>query len=168
MPEPKIDIRKLDKLLRSGKTQRECAQVFGVTESAVSKAKRQLKNVIIRTASLEKGHEVVESHIDMMGQLRKINEAINDELDNAKTAATDAKGKDRLSLQEIIIKLSGEVRRQLEAQLKIFEVWHDLKIFAEFQTEVLAILDEMQPGARNEVIRRLQQGRALRGLVNID
>ncbi len=40
--EAKIDIKKLEQLLRGGKTQRECAQVFKVSESAISKAKKQL------------------------------------------------------------------------------------------------------------------------------
>ena len=42
MAKSKIDLVKLNQLLRSGKTQRECAHVFGVTESAVSKAKRDI------------------------------------------------------------------------------------------------------------------------------
>ena len=167
MPTPKIDIVKLDQLLRAGKPQTEIAQFFGVTPSAVSRAKSQLKNRVVRTVALEKANEVVESHLDMMGQLRKINKAINDELDQAKENAAAAEGKDKLALQQIIIKLSAEIRRQLEAQLKIVEVWHDMKVISEFQTEVLAILDEMQPGARDEVIQRLKERRALRGTVSI-
>jgi hypothetical protein len=164
---PKIDIRKLDQMLRAGKSQREIANYFNVTPGAVSQAKRQLRNNIVRTVALEKANEVVESHLDMMGQLRKINKAINDELDKAKETAAAAEGKDKLALQQIIIKLSAEIRRQLEAQLKIVEVWHDMKVISEFQTEVLAIIDRMQPGARDEVIQRLKEKRALRGSVSI-
>jgi hypothetical protein len=36
----KIDKVKLNQMLRSGKTQRECAKVFGVTEGAISQAKK--------------------------------------------------------------------------------------------------------------------------------
>lgn len=167
MSKPRIDIVKLDRLLRAGKQQTEIAQFFGVTPSAVSRAKTQLKNRVVRTVALEKANEVVESHLDMMSQLRKINNAINDELDKAKGAAAAAEGKDKLALQQIIIKLSAEIRRQLEAQLKIIEVWHDMKVISEFQTEVLAILDEMQPGVRDEIIFRLKEKRALRGTVSI-
>jgi len=56
----------------------------------------------------------------------------------------------------------------LEAQLKIFELWHDSKDIAEFQKGVLSILDEMQPGTKDEVIKRLKQGHALRGLVQFN
>ena len=168
MSETKIDLRKLDQMLRAGKTQREAAQVFGVTEAAVSKAKKQLKNNIVRTVGLEKANEVVEGHLDMMGQLRKINHAITGELDRAKQAVVGAEGRDQRAIQEVIVKLSAEVRRQLEAQLKIFEVWTDMKVVAEFQAEVLAILDEMEPGTRDDVIRRLKEKRALRGLVSVN
>ncbi|MBW2619105.1 MAG: hypothetical protein JRC92_09535 [Deltaproteobacteria bacterium] len=168
MSEAKIDLRKLDQMLRAGKTQREAAQVFGVTEAAVSKAKKQLKTNIVRTVALEKANEVVEGHLDMMGQLRKINQAITGELDRAKQAVVGAEGRDQRAIQEVIVKLSAEVRRQLEAQLKIFEVWTDMKVVAEFQAEVLSILDEMEPGTRDEIIRRLKEKRALRGLVSIN
>jgi predicted transcriptional regulator len=168
MPKPKINLKLLDQMLRAGESQRKIAQVFGVSESAVSKAKKQLQSNIVRTVGLEKANEVVESHLDMMGQLRKINAAINDELDRAKDSVIAAEGRDKLALQEIIIKLSAEVRRQLEAQLKIIEIWHDMKVFSEFQAEVLAVLDEMTPGVRDEIIKRLKQRRTLRGIVTIN
>lgn len=131
-------------------------------------AKKDLKNTIVRTVSLEKANEVVEADLDMMSQLRKINRAINEELDEARAEIGKADCKDKRSLQEIIIKLSGEVRKQLETGLRIAEVWYDHKIFGEFQQEVLTILDEMQPGARDAVITRLKEKRALRGLVQIN
>ena len=168
MSEAKIDLRKLDQMIRAGKTQREAAQVFKVTEAAVSKAKKQLKTNIVRTVGLEKANEVVEGHLDMMGQLRKINQAITGELDRAKQTVVGVEGRDQRAIQEIIVKLSAEVRRQLEAQMKIFEVWTDMKVVAEFQAEVLAILDEMEPGTRDDVIRRLKEKRALRGLVSVN
>ena len=167
MPKPRIDLRKLDQLLRLGTPQNEIAKIFDVSPAAVSRAKKRLKNNIIRTVSLEKANKVVESHLDMMGQLRMINQAINEELERAKQSVTTANGRDRLALQDIIIKLSAEIRRQIEAQLKIIEVWHDMKVFSEFQAEVLAVLDEMQPGVRDEIIRRLKEKRALRGTVSI-
>ena len=168
MSEAKIDLRKLDQMIRAGKTQREAAQVFKVTEAAVSKAKKQLKTNIVRTVGLEKANEVVEGHLDMMGQLRKINQAITGELDRAKQTVVGVEGRDQRAIQETIVKLSAEVRRQLEAQMKIFEVWTDMKVVAEFQAEVLSILDEMEPGTRDEIIRRLKEKRALRGLVSIN
>jgi predicted transcriptional regulator len=167
MSRAKIDILKLDELVRLGKKTKEIAQYFEVTPSAVSHAKRQLKKHVVHCVALEKAGEVVEGHIDMLGQLKKINETINEQLDRARAEIAQPRAKTR-SLQEIIIKLSAEVRKQLEAQLRIFEVWSDQKIMVEFQREVLSVLEEMQPGVRDEVIQRLKERRALRSLVSID
>jgi hypothetical protein len=164
----KIDKAELNRMLRDGITQREAAKYFGVTESAVSIAKKTLKNTIIRTVAMEKANEVVEADLDMMAQLRKVNKAINEELDQAKEEIVNSKSADKRSLQEIIIKLSAEVRKQLETGLRIAEVWYDHKVFAEFREEVLNTLEEMAPGTRDAIIRRLKEKRAIRGLVSID
>jgi hypothetical protein len=104
---PKIDIRKLDQMLRAGKSQIEIAKYFSVTPGAVSQAKRQLKNNIVRTVALEKANEVVESHLDMMGQLRKINSAINDELDIQREISLDLRNPDTRMERVHIIRLAG-------------------------------------------------------------
>ena len=45
MPKLKIDRVKLNQLLNSGKSQREVAQVFGVIEGAISKAKKPSRSM---------------------------------------------------------------------------------------------------------------------------
>jgi hypothetical protein len=165
---PKVDIRKLDQLLREGKTVKECAKFFGVTPSAISQRKNELKHQIVRVASLEKAGEVVEAHLDMASELRKINSAINKELIRAQAQIEDSKDCDVKAIQEIIIKLSGEIRRQLETQVKIFEAYSEFKDRVAFQNEVLRILDDMQPGVRDEAIRRIKNAGALRGAVTVN
>ncbi len=108
---------------------------------------------------------ITKTHIDVVNQLQRINNSINHELQKARESADDTSGKDRIAFQKIIIELSAEVRRQLDAQLKIFELWHDTRIIHEFQTEVLNILDEVKPGLRDEIITRLKQRRAVRSTV---
>ena len=168
MQRAKIDKKELNRMLREGVPQKKIAELFRVSESAVSMAKKTLKNTIIRTVALEKANEVVEADLDLLGQLRKINRVINGELDQAKEQISKAKAKDKRLLQEIIIKLSGEVRKQLETGLRMVEVWDEHKLWAEFREEVLNVLDEMQPGTRNEVIRRLKERKILRGLISIN
>jgi hypothetical protein len=154
-------------MLRDGKSQREISQVFGVTESAVSKARKQLKHVIVRVASMERAGEIVEEHLDLMSQLRKVNLIINEELDRARESISEASAQDKRLAQEILIKLSAEIRRQMETYLSIVEVWNDAKITKEFQEEVLHVLDEAEPGTRARIIERLKQRRVVRGLVNL-
>jgi transcriptional regulator with XRE-family HTH domain len=165
MPKPKIDISEMERLLREGKSQREVAQVFNVTESAVSKAKKQLQSNIVKAVSLEKATEVVTAHLDVMGQLRRINLAIGEELTRAKEAVVKAEGKDQLALQDIIIRLSSEIRRQLDLQMKIFELWYQGRAVIEFQQVVLTAIDEVSPELKDKIIRKLQERRAVRSSV---
>ena len=168
MTVPKVDIRKLDQMLREGKSVKQCASFFKVTPSAISQRKKELKHQIVRVASLEKAGEVVEAHLDMAVELRKINNAINKELARAQTQVEDSETADIKAIQEIIIKLSAEIRRQLETQIKIFEAYSEFKDRAAFQNEVLSILDQMQPGVRDEAIRRIKNAGALRGAVTVN
>lgn len=165
--EAKIELIQLDKMLRQGSTQKECADYFKVSAPAVSQAQKRLKTHIIRTVALEKSSQVMESHLDMMGQLRKVNNAINGELDRAQRDVEKAGALDKKGIQEVMIKLSAEIRKQLTLQLAIAEVWHDQKIVSEFQREVLGVLNEADPQLRHEVIKRLKEKRILRGSVTL-
>ena len=162
MPKPKIDISEMERLLREGKSQREVAQVFGVTESAISHAKKSLGKNIVRTVGLERANEVVTAHLDVMGQLRRINLAISEELTRAKEGVAKADGKDQLALQNIIIRLSSEIRRQLDLQMKIFELWYQGRAVIEFQQVVLTAIEEVSPELKEKIIRKLQEERAVR------
>ena len=168
MRPPKIDKSVLIRMLREGKSQKEISEHFGVSRGAVSMSAKNLKNTIIRTAGLEKASQVLEADFDMMAQLRKINRGIDEQLEAARREISGSKCTDRRALQEIIIKLSAEIRKQLETGLRIAEVWFDHKIYGEFQAEVLGVLEEAQPGVRDAIIKRLKEKRALRGLVRID
>ena len=81
MPSSRIDRVKLNQMLRSGKSQRKIAQVFGVTESAISKAKKELNVTVIKNVALENAHRVVNENLDTVAQLRRINEDANEILD---------------------------------------------------------------------------------------
>ena len=165
MPKPKIDIRKMERLLREGKSQREVAQVFGVIESAISHAKKSLGKNIVRTVGLERANEVVEVHLDVVGQLRSINSAICEELNRAKEAVTRANGREQIHIQNVITRLSAEIRRQLETQMKICQLWYEARAVAEFQSIVLTAINEVDPKLKEDIIRRLQERRGVRSAV---
>ena len=164
----KVDLKKMEQLLRSGMKNKDVADFFGVTPGCISQHSKKIKNLVVRSMALEKAHEVTSSHLDVVNQLQRINDAINDELQKAREEADKTNGTDRIAFQKVIIDLSAEVRRQLDAQLRIFELWHDTRIIHEFQQEVLNILDEVKPGLRNEIITRLKQRRAVRSTVKFN
>lgn len=158
MPSLKIDRVKLNQMLNAGKSQREVAQVFGVTEGAISKAKKELNLSVVKNVSLERAHQVVDSNLNAVDQLLNINRKANTLLELA------IKAKDH----DTTLRAMREIRGQLELQLGIFKTLYDLEAGAEFQREVLTMIGEVDRDVRDRIIRRLKEGKALRGSVSIN
>jgi predicted transcriptional regulator len=191
MPSIKIDRVKLNQLLTAGKSQREVAQVFGVTEGAISKAKKELNISVVKNVSLERAHQVVEKNLNTVEQLQKINGYANELLDllmrwnrgdkealqilesqvrkvkvrgSKEEEVTEYRFKDP---RELALKAMAEIRGQLSLQLDVFKALHDIQAIAEFQKEVLTIIGEVSPDVRDSIISRLKEGRAIRQSVEI-
>jgi transcriptional regulator with XRE-family HTH domain len=190
MPKPKIDRVKLSQLLNSGKSQREVAQVFGVTEGAISKARKELNLAVVKNVSLENAHKVVGKNLDAVAQLQKINQDANELLDllmrwnrgdeealqvlesqvrKVRVGKTEKffeefKFKDP---RELALRAMAEIRGQLNLQLDIFKALYDMQAVAEFQREVLEAIGEVAPDVRDRIIRHLKERRTLRQSVSI-
>lgn len=157
----KINDIELDKLLRQGYTTNQLADHFGCSPAAVSQRKRKLQKGIVAITTLEKADQVVAAHMDMMGQLRRVNGIVNDQLDLAVKMFDDPES-NRLAIQQNIIKLSAEVRKQQESQVRIFEAGIRAEAQRAFQQELMDLLEEVSPEVRNEFIRRLRERKLLR------
>lgn len=76
---------------------------------------------------------------------------------------------DILKLQNNVIAVAGEVRKQIELQLKIAEALYSVAMVAEFQEEVIQVLKDADVKYGSEisveVIKRLKDRRAMRGLL---
>jgi hypothetical protein len=153
----KIDKIKLSQLLRSGKSGKDCAEFFSVTEGAISQARKELNIAIVKSVALEDAHRVVDKNLNAIDQLRNINRKANDLLEVA------IKAKDH----DTTLKAMREIRGQLELQLEIFKTLYDLEAVAEFQREVLTTIGEADKDVRDRIIQRLKEGKALRGSVSI-
>jgi uncharacterized radical SAM superfamily protein len=193
MPAPKIDKLKLHRMLSSGKSQKEAAQVFGVTDGAISKVAKNLNIGVIKNIALESAHKVVEKNLNTLEQLQKINVYANDLLDllmrwnkgdaealqilesqvsqkkvrvgDRDEFITEYKFKDP---RELALRCMAEIRGQLNLQLDIFKTLYDVEAIAEFQKEVLSAIEEVSPDVRNTIIRRLKERRTLRGTLTVD
>ena len=190
MGKPKIDRVKLNQMIKEGKPQKEIAQFFGVTEGAITKAKKELKVAVVKNVALESAHKVVDRHLDTIGQLQKINENANELLDllmrwnrgdnealqilesqvrkvrvrGSKEEIAEYKFKDP---RELALKAMAEIRGQLNLQLDIFKTLYDVQAVAEFQKEVLSAIGEVAPDVRDRIIKRLKEGKALRQSVEL-
>ena len=157
MANGKIDKLKLSQLLRSGKSGKDCAKVFGVTEGAISQARKELNIAVVKSVALETAHQVVEKNLNAVDQLLNINRKANTLLELAIQAED----------HDTTLKAMREIRGQLELQLEIFKVLYDIQAVADFQREVLTAIGEVDSGVRNLIINRLKEGRALRQSVDI-
>ena len=190
MPKPKIDVVKLNQMLRSGKSVKQCAEYFNVTPPAISMAKKSLNVSVVKNVSLENAHKVVDKNLDAVQQLQKINQDANEILDllmrwnrgdetalqilesqvrkvrigKTEKFVEEFKFKDP---RELALKAMAEIRGQLNLQLDIFKTLYDVEAVAEFQRIVLDAIGEVAPDVRNRIINNLKDKRALRGSVTI-
>jgi len=192
MPKPKIDLVKLDHLFRNGKSPKQAAEYFGVSEVAIWKAKKKLSVAVVKNIALESAHKVVGKHLDTITQLQKINEYANELLDllmrwnrgdeaalqilesqvstkkvrvgDQEEFVKEYKFKDP---RELALKAMTEIRGQLALQLEIFETLYNVQSVHEFQREVLEAIGEVAPDVREKIIRKLKESRALRQSVSI-
>ncbi len=130
--------------------------------------------------------KIVNNQIDAFGQINKINSHANELLDTIMAwIRGDKKALQVLEQQVRLIKVGqgdeeeyrevkiedprklalrcmGEIRAQLDLQLKLLQSLYDMKAVAEFQEEVTKIIGEVDPTLRDELVRRLQDRRAIR------
>ena len=158
MPKPKIDRVKLNQMLNAGKSQREVAQVFGVTEGAVSKAKKELNISVVKNVALESAHKVVDKNLNTLEQLQKVNSYANELLDllmrwqrgddealrileGQVRKVKVGKGKDAEFInqysftdpRQLALRAMAEIRNQLGLQVEIFKIMSDMETIREFQ-----------------------------------
>ena len=164
----KIDDEVLYRMLvEEGHSQKEAAIFFGVTEAAISKRVKAMDMHLSRHVGLERAKEVMDCGLNVAHQLQGINDVIQEEL---KWAVEEARkpGAERKALEQTIIDLIGEIRKQLRFQLEVIRSLYDIRGVAEFQKEVLDAIGEVSPEVRQAIVQRLVAKRALRSALNID
>jgi len=180
---PKIDIDKLQVMLeREGKSPKECAEYFGVSPAAISKARKALGVSMNRFAVTARTEEIVDGKLNAVAQLQKINENANELLDlcmrwqrgddvalrileSQVKKIMVGKGENAQEVKrfkfkdprELALKAMNEIRGQLNLQLEIFKVLYHAEAVKEFQTELVELLGEVDPEIRAEFIRRLRE-----------
>lgn len=157
MTSVKFDRAKLQKMLNSGKSQKECAEHFGVSEAAISKAKRDLAVAVVKNVAMESAPKVIEKNLNAVAQLQDINRKANTLLDTAIKARDHG----------VALNAMREIRGQLALQLEIFKTLYDMEAVAEFQREVLNTIGEVAPDVRDRIIKSLKESRAIRQAIDI-
>lgn len=160
MGKRKIDREKLARMLRKGKSQEDCAKHFGVTPAAISYARREIAVAVYKHSALtpEVTNRISQENINIIGQLNAINEKALTLLEKAMTEND----------KYIALNAMKEVRSQLGLQLEIYKTLFDFEAIKEFQTEILNLLEEVDPDVKRRIIEKLKERRSIRSAVKFD
>ncbi len=178
MPKPKIDRVKLSQFLNAGRSQKEVAEVFGVSEGAISKAKKELiekrgvevgfPRAVVSPPSVEAIKPIVTEHLNLIAQLRHINDSANEILGylNRLKAGEGISEAEHRKLNTAI-KASAEIRLQCNYQTQIFEKLNGAQAAMEFNRVVLEEIEQARCPAcgatlqvQAAIITRLRDWRA--------
>lgn len=156
MNQPRIDIKKMSKLLDEGKTGREIAEFFKVSPQAVSQAARRLNRALHVDTATRNAPAIADDKLDAIGQLKKISRSINTELDYIEQEIKGKKGKAREALQGQKIKHAAEIRKQVNLMTYIATTLYNIEEVAKFQQTVLEVIGEIDEEARKKIIKKLR------------
>ncbi len=158
----KIDDATLFRLvMEEGRSQKDAARRFGVSEAAVSKKLRAMGVSVTRHVIMEKAAQVADRGLDAFGQLQRVNTLIWEELEWASKQAKKPEA-NRQALQSIIATLADQVRKQITTQNELLRSLFDIRAAEEFQREVIDAIQEESPDTAERIIRRLKEARAVR------
>jgi hypothetical protein len=162
MAPKKIDLAKLDELIKAGKSPKEIAEFFQCSEVAIWKARKKLGLAIASTLTPEATNKIIESDLDLMARMRKLTQVVNEQLKEAEKDILNATGPEKRAIQEVLIKVASEGRKQVETILHIGQIWYTHRAYADFLEETSDYLDRISPGAKQRILEGLQERQALR------
>jgi len=70
--------------------------------------------------------------------------------------------------RELAFKAMQEIRGQLKLQLEIFQTLYSMQSVQQFQAEVLEIIGNVSPEARDAIVRRLTEKNGLRSNLDLN
>ncbi len=110
------ELGRIKALASEGKGVNEIARILGRSPATVSRCFKKLK--LTGVAAMAKAGKLVQEKLDAAQQLRKINERINQILDD-NSCRDPEKG---LGDPDLVLKAAAEIRGQLKLQLEIFHM----------------------------------------------
>lgn len=167
MAKSKIDLAKLDQLIKAGKSPKELAEFFQCSEVAIWKARKKLGLAIANTLTPQTTQKIIEGDLDLMTRMKTLTRVVNEELEETQKDISKATGAEKRATQEVLIKIVSEARKQMETILHIGQIWYTHQAYADFLEETSAYLDEMSPGARKRILEGLQERQALRSSLQL-
>lgn len=194
----RVSIEEFNELLKLRLSDAEMARRIGCTRAAVGRRKRRLLNAkageTICTPTTVK--KIVTEELNTIGQLKKINRYAHEMLDllmrwqrgepealqvlesQVKMIQVGKRGKDQppewireikfKDPRELALRAMGEIRQQLDLELKFYQALYDVRAGMEFQEEVLRAIGEESQDVRDRIVARLRDRQAIRASIRRD
>jgi len=160
----KVDLNQISKLRDSGLSSTDIAAKIGVSKGAISQGFKKLglsgsQDVVLRVAG-----QLNNSKLNAMSKLEKICGVVEGELDRIQEELKKAEGRGRIDWQEIQLKHTAEIRKQLSLLLEISQALYRIEEVDAFKRVVLEELGKIAPEARDKVMTALKQRRSQNNL----
>jgi hypothetical protein len=150
----KVNVARLGKLHAAGRSVEDIARIFGCSERSV---RRHLVRLADRapTAVLREAVQVERAAanvLDIQEEWTALHLEARGALEELKAAKAWPEA----------LKAVRVLQQSLDQAIRVAEMLHDWRSQAEFQTEVLDVIGGVDPHARAEIVKRLDQRRSLR------
>lgn len=146
-----INDTKLIRLVDKDKlSQAAAAKKLGVSRQAVNTRLKQLRGKTTYAVAAAKVEQAIDSKLDVVEQLKGINQVAQDLLASVEDDA------------HLSVKIMAEIRNQLRLMMDVYEMLYSLEGAAQFQQTVLEVLEECDPGLRQQAIIKLNEKSSLR------
>jgi len=152
----KFTDEELRQLLNQGLSPADAARKLEVTRSCISRRMKGFKSKSTLNIVSANSFREADRRLQVMTQLLSINK-------DARRMLKDLGEKDPTR-----IKVWAEIRRQLDFQLKIFEVLYSVETARRFQQTVMEVIEEISPDVREEIISKLNERAVVRRLLDPD
>jgi len=178
----KIDDVKLLELLKSGVSQKECADTFGVGESTISRHKQKIESQLNKSLALERTDVLIRHAVEisevadlgvLVAQARRTMDLVELVIHGEDKEAYEAKSKlNRLTggganLIGVYTTMLGELRKQLEFYFQMRERYLSMKKIEDFQLVVLQVIKECDSEAGRKIMARLAEVNATHSAVSL-
>jgi DNA-binding transcriptional regulator GbsR (MarR family) len=141
----------------------EIARRLGVTKGAISQRCRKLEIDMSLEVVSKRGLDQARSEFSPIEQIHKINEKAHAILDKLGDCVQEGKIEAKEAL--LALKAMKEIRSQIKLQLDVAEAFLNYESEIAFRKEVIEIIEAVEPGAKNEIIRRFKDKRSLGSLL---
>lgn len=163
----KVDLIHLRRMHEEGKPGNEMARFFKVSEGTISKNLKALglaqnQDIVLRSAT-----KINDKKLSAMTRLERIAKVVEDELTYIRRTIKNTKGEERREWQEVQLKHTAEIRKQVNLLLEIAQALYNIEEVEAFKKIVLEEIGNESEELRDRILQRIRQRRAYSGVAGI-